>query len=180
MIPFAFIFETWVGATVAAAAAVSVPIIIHLLNRRRFRVVTWAAMQFLLAAHKKNSRKMRIEQLILLLLRCCLVLFLVLAMAAVMPWAEMFWRSLFPENMGLMVPAQGRTYKLLVLDGSFSMATKQGDTSAFDRAKKLAEQIVGESPRGDGFGVVLMSSPPRRVVGEPSEDARKVRAEVQA
>src|SRR5262249_28428594 len=32
--------------------------------------------------------------------------------------------------------------------------------------------------RGDGFSVVLMAAPPKRIVPEPSEDARKVAAEV--
>ena len=79
-----------VVAALAAAAggAVSIPIIIHLLNRKRFRVVTWAAMRFLLAAQRKNTRRMRLEQLILLAVRCLMVLLLVLAMASVTPWAE--------------------------------------------------------------------------------------------
>ena len=34
--------------------AVSVPIIIHLLNKRRFKVVDWAAMEFLFDADKRN------------------------------------------------------------------------------------------------------------------------------
>ena len=68
-----------------AGGAVSIPIIIHLLNRRRFKVVTWAAMRFLLAAQKKNSRRMRLEQILLLALRCLVVLLLVLAMASVTP-----------------------------------------------------------------------------------------------
>ena len=34
----------------AGAAAVSLPIIIHLLNRRKFKIVDWAAMEFLLEA----------------------------------------------------------------------------------------------------------------------------------
>ena len=42
-------------AVLAAAGAVSIPIIIHLLNRNRYRVVTWAAMRFLLAAQRKNT-----------------------------------------------------------------------------------------------------------------------------
>src|SRR5262249_26388477 len=44
----------------------------------------------------------------------------------------------------------------------------------------LAEQIVRDSPRGDGFSVVLMGTPPRRIVPEPSEDANKVLAEIAA
>ena len=57
-------------------AAASVPILIHLLNRRRFRQVTWAAMQFLMAAARKNRRRIRIEQWLLLAIRT-LVAFIV-------------------------------------------------------------------------------------------------------
>src|SRR5437764_2435613 len=59
---------------VAGAALVSSPIIIHLINRLRYRRVKWAAMEFLLKSQKKNRRKLIIEQLILLLLRILLVL----------------------------------------------------------------------------------------------------------
>ena len=84
-----------------AAGAASVPIIIHLLNRNRFRVVTWAAMRFLLAAQRKNTRRMRLEQLILLAVRVLMVVLLVLAMASVYPWANGpggMWSWLFPDT----------------------------------------------------------------------------------
>src|SRR5438045_5903577 len=57
-----------------AGVLISVPIIIHLINRMRFRRVRWAAMEFLLKAQKKMRRKMILEQLLLLILRCLLVL----------------------------------------------------------------------------------------------------------
>src|SRR3954470_16068552 len=53
---------------------VSSPIIIHLINRMRFKRVRWAAMEFLLKSQKRNRRKLIIEQMILLLLRILLVL----------------------------------------------------------------------------------------------------------
>src|SRR5207237_5526560 len=59
---------------VAGAALVSAPIIIHLINRLRYRRVQWAAMEFLLKSQKKNRRRLIIEQLILLMLRILLVL----------------------------------------------------------------------------------------------------------
>src|SRR6476661_10879419 len=59
---------------VAGAALVSSPIIIHLINRMRYRRVRWAAMEFLLKSQKRNRRRLIIEQLILLLLRILLVL----------------------------------------------------------------------------------------------------------
>src|SRR5262245_63225319 len=52
---------------------VSVPIIIHLINRMRFRRVRWAAMEFLLKSQKRNRRRLIIEQILLLMLRCMLV-----------------------------------------------------------------------------------------------------------
>jgi hypothetical protein len=59
---------------VAGGALVSAPIIIHLINRMRFRRVRWAAMEFLLKSQKRNRRRLIIEQLVLLALRCLLVL----------------------------------------------------------------------------------------------------------
>ena len=145
---FAFLFATPLGAIAAAAGAVAVPIIIHLLNRRRFKIVTWAAMRFLLAAQRKNSRRMRLEQLILLGVRCLVVLLVLLAMISVMPWAETLWRHLYPDSVNLITPGTNRTHKILVVDGSLSMAVKLGDGTAFDRARTLAERVVARgSPR---------------------------------
>ena len=57
------------------------PIVIHLLNRRRFRTLHWGAMQFLEESVAKSSRRLRIEQLLILLLRMLIVAFIVYAMA---------------------------------------------------------------------------------------------------
>src|SRR5262245_22502814 len=61
------------GFLAAAAALISVPIIIHLINRMRYKRVRWAAMEFLLKAQKRMRRRLIIEQLLLLFLRCLLV-----------------------------------------------------------------------------------------------------------
>src|SRR6185436_3224728 len=63
------------------AALVAAPLLIHLLNRRRFVVVPFAAMRFLQAAFARRRRRLRLESLLLLLLRCLLVLLAALAMA---------------------------------------------------------------------------------------------------
>src|SRR5215467_124948 len=61
------------GFLFVAAALVSVPIIIHLINRMRYKRIRWAAMEFLLKAQKRTKRRLIIEQLILLALRCLLI-----------------------------------------------------------------------------------------------------------
>src|ERR1041384_6305424 len=62
------------GYVAAGGALISSPIIIHLINRMRFKRLRWAAMEFLLKAQKRSRRRLIIEQLLLLLLRCFLVL----------------------------------------------------------------------------------------------------------
>src|SRR3954454_22956489 len=67
-----FFTHPWYMA--AGGAAVSLPILIHLINRMRFKRIRWAAMEFLLKSAKRNQRRLIIEQMILLLLRILLVL----------------------------------------------------------------------------------------------------------
>ncbi|MBV9122397.1 MAG: VWA domain-containing protein, partial [Planctomycetes bacterium] len=87
---------------------------------------------------------------------------------------------IFPNSLALAGSVSRRTHKILVLDGSFSMALKDGDgKTCFDRARAAAAQVVQESPSGDGFSVVLLSAPPRRIVPEPSDDAGKVVKEIE-
>ena len=138
-------------------AAASAPLIVHLWNKRKYREVPWAAMQYLLAAVKKNSRRVRIEQWLLLAVRTAIIVLLVMA------FAEPYW-----EQLGLRFAPGQRAHKLLVIDGSFSMGYRPADKSRFDRAKELASRIVDESNRGDGFTLVLMADPPRVVVGTPA------------
>ena len=63
--------------------ALIVPVVVHLLNRRRFDIVDWAAMQFLRIG-KKTRRKVFLEQILLLLLRMLSIAVLVMAVAAPM------------------------------------------------------------------------------------------------
>src|SRR3954464_5659226 len=94
---FAF-FAFWPAALAAGIGAVSIPVIIHLINRRRYKIVPWAAMKFLLAAQKQTRKRMRIEQLLLLLVRMMILALIVFAMWCVMPLAEGLWADLGLAN----------------------------------------------------------------------------------
>src|SRR5271167_4935782 len=69
------------AALTVGGALISSPILIHLINRMRFKRVRWAAMEFLLKSQKRNRRRLIIEQLLLLLLRCLLIALAGLLMA---------------------------------------------------------------------------------------------------
>jgi uncharacterized membrane protein len=179
-VPLLAFFGLWETTLAVAAGAASIPIIIHLLNRKRFQVVTWAAMRFLLLAQRQNTRRMRLEQLILLAMRTLLILLVILAMASVMPWAEEVWAGLWPDAAGFITARKGRTHKIVIIDGSLSMAVKrEGGKTAFERARELARDIVLDSQPGDGFSVALMKDSPTWIVGEISSDAAKVAREIE-
>jgi hypothetical protein len=148
-------------------AAGSVPIVIHLLNKRKYRQTDWAAMRFLLAAIKKNKRRIELEQWLLLAIRTLLILLLVAAMSR--PVLESLAPALF---------AGQRSHRVLVLDGSMSMTRKLTDQTRFDRAKNLARQIVKEARRGDVLSVILMADPPKVIIGEPSPNLDQVGREL--
>ena len=144
-------------------AAASLPILIHLLNRRKYRETSWAAMRFLLAALRKNQKRVKVEQWLLLAVRTLLVIFVVSAMA-----------KPFLESLGAMKLLPGeRTHRVIVLDGSLSMAYTVGDRQRFDEAKDLAARLVRDSRSGDVLSVVLMADPPRVVIGDASPSANQ-------
>lgn len=150
-------------------AAASLPILIHLLNRRKFREMQWAAMRFLLAAIQKNSRRIRVENWILLAIRTALILLVVSAMA-----------KPFLESLGVLpIIAGQRTHHVIVLDGSLSMAYATGETTRWEQAKTLALQLVKDTRRGDAVSVVLMADPPRIYIKDPSPNHAEVLKEIE-
>lgn len=147
-------------------AAASIPIVIHLLNRRKFREVPWAAMRFLLAAIKKNQRRIRIEQWLLLAVRTLIILLVVSAMA-----------KPFLESLGAVIVGR-RVHRVLVLDASLSMGYTSGGTTRFEQARALAIELVKGSRQGDAISVILMGRPPRVVIGTPSNNLKEVEKEL--
>ncbi|MBT5020274.1 MAG: hypothetical protein HON04_16195 [Planctomicrobium sp.] len=63
------------------AAAFAIPLIIHILNRSRFKTVEWGAMHLLDSVIKVNHKRFRIDQLILLLVRCAIPILLAFCLA---------------------------------------------------------------------------------------------------
>ena len=152
-------------------AAVSVPIIIHLLNRRRFKKVVWAAMRFVQISVEKNKKRMDMEDLILLALRCLLLLLLALALA------RPAWRDSAAGAFGL-----AKVTSVILLDNSGSMGMSDGVETRFEQARKAAEQIIDAMPAGSSVAVYLASDTAKPLLPEPTHDlnlARKVVREAQ-
>jgi hypothetical protein len=144
------------------------PILIHLLHRRRFREVQWAAMRFLIAATRKQARRLRLEQLLLLAVRTLIVLLTALALAR--PTVETF---------GEYFRAEGPRHRIIVVDASFSMGYESGGRTRFDRAKELGRQVAAAAHQGDALQLVRIGeSMPRVIVKQPAYQSAAVLEEI--
>lgn len=148
------------------AAAVTIPIIIHLLNRRKYQRVTWAAMRFLKVSVEQNQRRIRLEDILLLILRCLVILLVVLAMA----------RPALKSNMSGVLSA--KSVSVIILDNSYSMALEDGVNTVFFKAKKACEDIITSLQPGSSCAFYLCSDTTRAVIAEPTQDFNLLRKEI--
>jgi hypothetical protein len=135
-------FTAWQFALAGAICAAG-PIIIHLLNRRRFKVVEWAAMDFLREAMQRNRRIMQIRDILLLILRTAAVLLFGLALA------QPFFATR-EEEFNDRQPL----HAIVVVDNSLSMAYEALDGDLLTKAKERARQLIGKLPAGSKMSII--------------------------
>src|SRR5262245_25568221 len=154
-------------ALLVGLVALAVPPIVHLLNRRRFDVVDWAAMQFLQTS-ERTRKKIFLEQILLMLVRMGLLLILILGVAS--PWVRLPW-------LAKIAPRPNRDV-VIVLDGSFSMAYAKDGRSAHDAAKDWAGDFLNRLQPGDAVAVLQAKQVPASLVGDLSSDLSAVRGAI--
>ncbi|WP_425619269.1 BatA domain-containing protein [Anatilimnocola sp. NA78] len=156
------------------AAAAALPLLIHLWTRRQFRETKWAAMTFLLAAMQKHSRRIRLEQWLLLALRVAIPLVFALALANPQQLGSAIWQGLTGNA------ASDRGHCILVIDGSFSMDYRAAGVSRFDEARRLASEMIDQNPQGTGYSLLLMAQPTQTIIGDPAFEDNDVKQELAA
>jgi hypothetical protein len=147
----------------------SIPIIIHLLFRRRFRTVHWGAMEFLLMSDKETARRLKILQLLLLLTRIFILLIIVSALAR-----PLITGALFAGFLG-----KSRASSTVILDNSYSMGLQQGNTTAYETAKDVAGEIAATFRKGDALSLMTVGPRPKYVTENAREQdflARQIKA----
>lgn len=151
---------------VAGVACVAIPILIHLLMRRRRRPVMWAAMRFVLEALRQQRRRLRLEQILLLAARCLVIVLIAVALG----------RPIIGQAAGL----GGRTAVTLYLlvDDSLTAAARDESTAgtALDRHKAAAAELLKQldATGGDRAGLISLAGPARAVVIPASSNISEV------
>ena len=151
----------------AGLAGVAIPIIIHLLNRRRYNVVDWGAMQFLQIS-ETTRRRILIEELLLLLLRMGLIAILVLGLASPFLDSPAFAR----------LAGGGDRDVVLIFDGSYSMGFADKGPAAHDAAKEWATAFVNDLDAGDSVAILQAKQQVVPILGTPTHDLELARTKI--
>ena len=120
------------SALLAALSLGLIPILIHLLNRQRFKQVDFPTLRFLQEMQRQKMRRVRVRQWILLALRTLAVLALVLAMA----------RPVMRSEASLIGGGDPRTSVVLVLDRSASMSTESAGGTRYRDLQVRAQELI--------------------------------------
>jgi len=153
------------GIMLFGLPVVAIPIIIHLLNRRRARVVDWAAMRFLAASLASRNRRILLEEILLMALRCLLLAALVFALA----------RPRVRTGRALAARRDDPQDIALVIDASLSMTLDADGTSNFQRAIDEARQVLDLCRRDDAVAVICAGPTPEAPVPSPLSDRDAIR-----
>lgn len=141
----------------------AVPVIIHLLFRRRHRETRWGAMQFLVSAVRQQQRWLRLEEWGLLAMRAAALLLTALALAGP------HWR--ISPLQAVSSPVQ----RILVLDASLSTTIQADGQSCWERARTAALKLLETAQPGDTWQLVrLAGGPPFVLIAEPAVSALPV------
>jgi hypothetical protein len=145
-------------------AAVAIPVVIHLLNRRRYDVIDWGAMQFLQMS-RTTRRRLRLEELLLLLLRMGLIAVLVLALAG--PYAGGELLAAFADR-----PPRDL---VVIVDGSASMG-REASTGAtpFANAKEWVERLLDGLTTDDRMALIFARAQPEFLIPALTPDHAEV------
>jgi len=157
------------GIVLWGLAAAALPVLVHLLNKFQVQRVRWAAMRFLNEAMQRTQRKLRLEDVLLLLLRCLAVALLVLAFAR----PVLHWKGGDPVFSGSPVDA------VLVVDDSMSMGMSNGVSTSFEQARDAAGKVLDGLGSGSEAALFFVSDRVKKAVPIPTRDFALLRRNLQ-
>lgn len=122
-----------------ALSAISIPIIIHLFNFRKFKTVYFSNVRFLKEVKEETQAKSKLKHVLVLAARILAITFIVLAFAQ--PFIPV-------ENNKVQV---GDKAISIFIDNSFSMEAVNENGTLLDEAKKRAVEITSSFKPSDRF-----------------------------
>lgn len=134
----------------------AVPIIIHLFNFKRYKVVYFSSLQFLRKVDEQTKSTQKLKHLLILILR--LMAFSALILAFAQPY--------FPKND--QVARKQAPVQVFFLDNNHGMSARSSTGNLLSQSKELIRKMVEESPAGTSFLLLTnaLSGPEQRVISK--------------
>ena len=147
---------------IAAAVGATIPLLLHLLQSRKRQTLPFPTLRFLKLARKKSSRRVRIENFLLWLVRTLIMALLGLAFAMpVLRKSGYAWLGDSPRDVAL------------VLDVSYSMGYMTGRETVWDKAVNCAKSVIEGLGDNDRYCIYLAREQPEAVLAELVADKQE-------
>lgn len=153
-------------ALLVGLLAAAIPPIIHLIHRRKAKEVRFPALEFILRSQKKTSRRFKVRQLLLMLIRSLLMGLLAFALAR--PY-------LSRDEDALAAAGQGGGATVLVVDASYPMAYSLGGERLIDKARFKGGQVLDALGSAGQASVIVAGDSVESPVGEVTHDLQAIR-----
>lgn len=147
-----------------ALAAAAVPVLLHLLQKRKLRPVEFSTIRFLKEIQKTTVRTIKLRQILLLILRTLIITFIVLAFA----------RPALRGTIGGL-GTHAHTTVVILLDNSMSMDARNARGQVFAEAQQAALQIAGMLEEGDNVSLVRLAEGTEKSSYQPTHDFAQVK-----
>ncbi|MBN2021708.1 MAG: BatA and WFA domain-containing protein [Pirellulales bacterium] len=145
------------------ALAGIIPVLLHLMNRRKAKELPFATLRFLRRGVEKTRRRRRVQDLLLMLLRVAVLVLIALGLA----------RPTITRLGALW--GQSGSAVAIVLDNSASMGTVDRDVVRFETARRAAAQVLDQLADGDQVALLLTGGPPFPEQGRLDRAHQRVR-----
>ncbi|MFQ5636989.1 MAG: BatA domain-containing protein [bacterium] len=138
------------SAILIGLTAVALPILIHLFTRQKIKVVDFSSLRFLKELQKQQIRRLKLKQILLLILRALLILALVFAFA----------RPALKESATASLKSGAQLTAIFILDNTLSMGRESEGTLLLEKAKQRALEVLSFIRQGDEIYLLYPQNPP--------------------
>ena len=108
----------------SALFAALIPLLIHLFNKQKTKKIKFSSLRFLKKLEKRRLKKVKIYQILLIIIRTLLIIFLILAFA----------RPTFAGAWSILQEPSTNTTAVVILDDGLSMRQYDSGGNRFNRA----------------------------------------------
>ncbi len=153
-------------AVLVGLIAAAFPLLLHIFNLRKLRVIEFSTVSFLQELQKSTLRRLKFQYWLLLILRTLLILFIVLA------FARPVLRGTFSMGSG----GHSATTMIIILDDSYSMGRTDEHGILLSQAQARANELLSMLREGDDGLVLKLSGGGKTPFDAPTQNTTLLKA----